>query len=90
MFHLRVFASEQQLRLSGHFAKATTLCFPAGKYLKNRIQLPEQASNALLDALQDAHLASSCHCRRVQSGCRSSMDIADTVGHLKMVPGDYG
>lgn len=80
---------EQQLGLSGHFAKATALCFPAGKYIRNRIQLPEQASNALFDALQDAYPASNCHCRRVQSGCRSSVDITDTLGHLKMVLGDY-
>lgn len=81
---------EQQLGLSGHSAKATALCFPTGKYIENRVQLPKQASNALLDALQDAQLAFSCHCRRVQSSCRSSVDIADILGHLKIVLVDYG
>lgn len=27
---------EQQLGLSGHFAKATALCFPAGKIYKEK------------------------------------------------------
>lgn len=55
---------EQQLGLSDHFAKATAFYIFHLEYTENRIQLSKQASNVLLGALQDVHLASSCCCRR--------------------------
>lgn len=81
---------EQQLGLSDHFAKATAFYIFHLENTKNRIQLSKQASNALLDTLQDVHLASSCCCRRYSLAVGPSVSTANTSGHLKTVLGDYG